>query len=100
MIKKIILYNLFVFYALFLNAHEKNSKKIELLWLENQEWRIDKNTLIKWPLIVTQFVNKYLTTYYSVQWVVDSDLKMKNYTIQNIHYESFNIFNHLDFNGN
>lgn len=98
MIKKIILYNLFVFYTLFLNAQEKNSKKIELFWLENQELRIDKNTSIKLPLISSQFFNDQLIPNYTAQWIVNSNLSVLNYSVQNVQYEIFNTSNYPDLN--
>ena len=97
MVKKIILYNLFVFYSLFINAQEKNSKKIVLFWLENQELRIDKNTSIRLPLINSQFFNNQLIPNYTTQWIVNSNLRVLNYSVQNVQYEIFNNSNYPDF---
>lgn len=98
MIKKIILFILFIFYISFLNAQEKSSKKFELLWLDNQELRTDKNTLIKLPLISSQFFNDQLIPTFTAQWLVNSNVKVLNYTIINIQYEFFNVDNYPDFN--
>ncbi|MDP2088857.1 MAG: type IX secretion system sortase PorU [Flavobacteriaceae bacterium] len=100
MLKKRLLYLIVFFSALFIQAQEKNSKQFELLWLENQSLRIDKNTSIQLPLAATQFVNNNLIPNYTTQWIVDSNLKVLNYSIQNVQYESFNFNNYPDFNEN
>ena len=86
-----------MFYSLFINAQEKNSKKIVLFWLENQELRIDKNTSIRLPLINSQFFNDQLIPNYTTQWIVNSNLRVLNYSVQNVQYEIFNNSNYPDF---
>lgn len=94
------LYILIFFYAFFMNAQEKNSRKFDLLWFENQTLRIDKNTSIKLPLVDSQFVNDQLIPNYATQWVVDSNQNVLNYSILNVQYESFNPQNYPDFDEN
>ncbi len=97
MLKKILLNMMAIFCALYMVAQEKNSKQFELLWLENQTLRIDKSTAIQLPLIENQFVNETLIPNFTTQWTVDTNLKISNYSIQNIQYESFNYQKYPDF---
>ncbi|MDP3352478.1 MAG: type IX secretion system sortase PorU [Flavobacteriaceae bacterium] len=96
--KKTFLYITFIFCAFISNAQSKNNKKFNLLWVENQILIVDKKTSIKMPLIDSQFVNEYLIPNYTTQFIVDSNLEVLNYAIQNVQYEIFNIHNYPDFN--
>lgn len=98
MTKKKLLFILITFCVFFINAQEKNSKKFELFWTENQTLKVDRNTSIKLPLVDSQFVNDQLIPNYSTQWAVDAQVNVLNYSIQNVQYESFNIGNYPDFN--
>ncbi len=98
MIKKIALLIVFLCSVLFLYAQEKNVKIVDLSWNENQLLRIDKNTAIRLPLITNQFVNDDLIPNFSTQWNVAENLKVLNYSLQNVQYEYFNVNDYPDFN--
>lgn len=87
-----------IFWMLGVTSQEKNTRKIELNWQENQVLRIDKNTAIKLPLVASQFVDENLIPEYAIQWNVAPNLSVISYSIQNVVYETLSENRYPDLN--
>ncbi|MBS3992426.1 MAG: type IX secretion system sortase PorU [Bacteroidetes bacterium] len=81
-----------------INAQVKNTLYFQLNWIENQLFKVGKNTILVLPVVENNFLNNELLPNFNYQIELNQPLEIENYSIQNVQYEQFNIDKYPDFN--
>lgn len=100
MLKNSILNSVFFLCTIVLIAQQKNNISFQLTWLENQTFKVDKNTSLVLPVIENHFLNDDLIPVFTHEIELNQISSIGNYSIQNVQYEQFDTEQYPDFIGN
>jgi len=69
-------------------AQQNKIKNFKLKWIDNVDFSINKNVKIKTNLVEGNFVDENLNPIFSKIWEVENGVKLSNYTIKNVAFET------------
>lgn len=97
---KIKLFLAFTLLSIIIYGQQTEKRHIQLEWLDNVEFVVQKNVSIKTTLVKDNFVDDNLNPTFQQTWSVPKGVQVSNFSVVNVIYETVSNTIHYQFNGN